>query len=107
MSQVHLDQLYEALTRRGWKVVERLRGEDDVEGSATWEIRRQPGGPALLIDFAGFGGMGEDIPLEESYACQVRGRPLHLYFNRVRRSRERWLTELAAFVAALDRTDHA
>ena len=72
-------------------MVERRRGDVDVQGSATWEIRRQAGGPALLLDFAGFGGLGEDISLEESYACKVRGCPIHLYFSRVKRSCERWL----------------
>lgn len=106
MSQSHLRALYEALTRRGWKVVERRRGEADVRGAATWEISRRSSGPVLRIDFAGFGGLGEDIQLEASGDCQVRGLPIHLYFFRVRRSRERWLTDLAAFVAALDQEDH-
>ena len=102
MSQAHLDELYAALTQRGWKVSERRRGDHDVQGAATWEIRRGPDGPELLIDFAGFGGMGEDIPLEESGCCDVRGQRIGLYFRRVNRSRERWLSELAEFVSALD-----
>src|SRR5574338_898855 len=102
MSQAHLRQLRAALFRRGWDVVERRRGEPGVEGAATWELRRGECGSTVLIDFAGFGAMGEDIPLEESYACQARGRPISLYFRRVNRSRERWTSELAAFVASLD-----
>lgn len=102
MPQSHLRQLYAALTSRGWKVTEKLRGEDDVEGSATWFIQRHGSESMLLIDFEGFGGMGEDISLDESYSCQVRGRPNSLYFRRVKRSREKWLTELTEFVSSLD-----
>lgn len=102
MSQSHLDQLYAALTARGWMVTERRQGEDNVRGAATWEIRRHNGGSTLFIDFEGFGGLGEDISLEESYACEVRGRRNSLYFSRVKRSRKRWLTELTEFVKSLD-----
>ena len=57
----------------------------------------------MLIDFAGFGGMGEDIPLEQSYACDVRGRQnVGLYFRRINRSRELWLRDLAAFLDSLE-----
>jgi hypothetical protein len=79
-----------------------LRGEDNVQGAATWTIQRSSAGPTLLIDFEGFGGMGEDISLEESYACKVRGPAIDLYFRRVNRSRQLWLAELKAFVTALD-----
>jgi hypothetical protein len=63
MSQSHLRQLHAALTRRGWTVIERMRGDVDVRGPATWEVRSGEAGLALLIEFAGFGGRGEDIPL--------------------------------------------
>jgi hypothetical protein len=79
-----------------------LRGDDNVQGAATWVIQRSNAGPTLLIDFAGFGGMGEDISLEESYACHVRGSSIGLYFRRVNRSRQLWVTELKQFVTALD-----
>jgi hypothetical protein len=102
MSQSHLDHLQAALIHRGWTISERRRGDDDVIGSATWEIRRGAGGPALKIDFSGFGGLGEDIELDEAYSCQVRDHAIHLYFTRVRRNRRRWTDDLAAFVAALD-----
>ena len=102
MSVAHLGQLDEALTRRGWRITKRLRGEEGVEGAATWEIQRSINGPVLHIDFYGFGGMGEDIPLEESYGCEVRGHRVSLYFRRVNHSRERWVAELKEFVAALD-----
>jgi hypothetical protein len=104
MSLSHLKELRTALAEHGWEVVaERLRGEDDVRGAATWELRRNGEGVPVLIDFAGFGPMGEDISLEESYACDVRGRPSPgLYFRRINRSRELWLRDLTAFVASLD-----
>ena len=56
----------------------------------------------LYIDFAGFAGLGEDISVEESYCCKVRGFSYSLYFWRVKQSRDRWRRELAAFVSAVD-----
>ena len=104
MSISHLSELRAALADRGWRVIaERLRGEGGVQGAATWEVRRGDAGPLVFIDFAGLGGMGEDIPLEESYACDVRGRRnAGLYFRRINRSRELWLRDLAAFVDSLE-----
>lgn len=64
--RTHLSQLYATLNSCGWKVVERSRGDVDVEGAATWELRRGEDRPLLLIDFAGLGGMGEDIPREKA-----------------------------------------
>ena len=109
MSIAHLNELRAALAGRGWRVVaERLRGEDNVQGAATWEVRRGNAGPLVLIDFAGLGGMGEDIPLEQSYACYVRGRRnVALYFRRINRSRELWLHDLDAFVDSLEATPGA
>jgi hypothetical protein len=103
MSQSHLKELRSALTEHGWTIVaERLRGDEDVQGAATWQVTRD-GGPVVMIDFAGFGGMGEDISLDQSYACQVRGRSeIGLYFRRIDRSRTLWLRDLAAFTEALD-----
>ena len=104
MSLSHLKELRTALSDHGWQVsAERLRGEDDVQGAATWEVRRNEESAPVLIDFAGFGPIGEEISLEESYACSVRGRSNSgLYFRRVNRSRELWLRDLAAFVASLN-----
>ncbi|PQO41217.1 hypothetical protein C5Y96_00435 [Blastopirellula marina] len=104
MSQSHLQDLYGQLVQRGWKVVEHRRSSEtlDVPGAAVWEIRRFDNSPAILLDFPGFDGVGENIDLDESYACGVRGRPIELYFSRVNRSQERWLEDLASFIAALD-----
>lgn len=102
MAQTHLQQLHAALIRRGLDVVERLRGDVDVRGAATWEITRRGSNAILRIDFAGFGGLGEDIPLEESYACQVRDHPISLYFSRINQSHNQWIVELTSFVHTLD-----
>jgi hypothetical protein len=105
MSLSHLKELRAALENHGWKIVaERLREEDfDVGGAATWEVRKSDKGSSVLIDFAGFGSLGEHIPLEKSYACHVRGRSdVDLYFWRINRSRERWLRDLASFVTSLE-----
>lgn len=102
MSTSHLGQLRAALVRRGWKVTERLRGDDGVNGAATWLIQRSTTQPILWIDFAGYGPLGADISLEESYACKVRESEISLYFSRLNRSRQRWLKELHGFIAALD-----
>jgi hypothetical protein len=75
MSISHLNELRAALAEVGWHVVaERLRGEDDVEGAAVWEVRRGDSGPVLLIDFARLDGMGEDIPLEQSYGSRYAAK---------------------------------
>jgi hypothetical protein len=104
MSIAHLSELRAALAQGGWHVVaERLRGEDDVQGAAVWEVRRGDAGPVVFIDFAGFGGMGEDIPLEQSYGCKIRGDSNEgLYFRRIQRSRNLWLQDLAIFVDSLN-----
>lgn len=102
MSQAHLEELHKALSRHGWQVTERRRGDEGANGAGTWQLRRYEGGPPLLLDFAGFGGLGEDIPLEESYACQLRGTNRHLYFSRINKSRKRWLSELESFMRFID-----
>lgn len=103
MSVSHLRELRTALERRGWRVIEKVRGEVDACGAGTWLVQRLGGGPIHQIDFAGFGPMGEDITLEESYACSLRGKPeCGLYFRRIHRSRRLWEAELKAFVEALD-----
>lgn len=103
MSLAHLQELRVALAEAGWKIVaERLRGEDNVMGAATWEVHRGDRTLAVFIDFDGFGCMGEDVPLEMSSGCDVRGRrDGGLYFRRINRSRELWLRDLAAFIDSL------
>lgn len=102
MSQSHLRQLRDALTRRGWQITQRLRDDNNVKGAATWELQRNSNTQTLLIDFAGFGAIGEDISLEESYGCNVRGSSVGLYFRRVNRSQHLWIADLTEFVSSLE-----
>jgi hypothetical protein len=103
MSKPHLRALEEALARRGWRVVA-VRPGDGYHISATWEVRRSTSQPSILIDFEGMEPGGDYcLPLEESYACGVRGRgAVALHFGRINRSRAHWEKELAAFVQALE-----
>jgi hypothetical protein len=112
MSLANVIQLREALTRRGWQITEKLRGDDDddnVEGSATWEIQRHGSGPVFLIDFSEFGGMGEDISHDSNdcSGCKVRDYSIRLRFSRVNRSRDRWLADLKLFTSSLDKVANA
>ena len=102
MSRSHLVDLHNELSRRGWRISEFLRGDNDVLGAATWLIQRSTQEPIFRIDFAGFGPLGEEISIEESYACFLRGHPNSLYFRRVNRSRKLWRKELSDFTASLD-----
>ena len=103
MSQSHLNELRAALTDHGWKVRTRAPDED-VRGAGTWELRRGSDDQPILIDFDGLGPMGETLPLDQSYGCQVRDvSNASLYFRRINRSRKLWKADLAAFIAALDR----
>ncbi|MCE9545696.1 MAG: hypothetical protein K8T25_09290 [Planctomycetia bacterium] len=109
MTLANVLQLREALTRRRWQITERLRGDDNVEGSATWEIQRNGAGPIFLIDFDGLGGMGEDISHDSNdcIGCEVRDFKIRLYFSRVNRSLERWLADLKLFTSSLDKVANA
>jgi hypothetical protein len=103
MSALHLRALESALARRGWRVITVHPG-DGYRASATWELQR--GGDAVNV-FVDFDGMSLDgggcLPLEESYACHLRGQESpSLYFRRVNRSRTLWEQELAEFVQSLD-----
>jgi hypothetical protein len=102
VSQAHLVELRTALEQRGWCITERLRGEDGAIGAGTWELKRSGGEVTHVIDFDGLGAMGEDLPIEESYGCRVRGTLDGLYFRRINRSRDLWLADLRAFASSLD-----
>jgi hypothetical protein len=47
--------------------------------------------------------MGQDILLEESNGCEVRGHHVRLSFFRVNRRRDLWIPALNEFVWSLDR----
>lgn len=104
MAKWHLDELRNALERRGWRYEGELPG-DDYRISATWRFGRSGRDTFLLIDFEGLDDL-RTLPITESYACHVRGSQHALYFrrrgHRGSRSRDHWLQELAAFVAVLD-----
>src|SRR5437764_4859629 len=103
MSPPHLRALREALARKGGRVVGAHPG-DDYRTSASWEIERSNRAPKLFLDFEGMDKSGDYcLPLQKSYACQVRGRPAAcLYFYRFNRSRGLWERELTAFLEALE-----
>ena len=99
MARWHLDELRAALERRGWNIV--VVEGDDYRISGTWQLRRSNDLRIVLVDFEGLDDL-KTLPLEQSYACRVRGTANSLYFGRRGRSgsssRERWRTELGLFV---------
>ena len=62
-----------------------------------WKIER--GSVILEIQFDRFGGIGEDLPLLESYGCSIEGHDkISLSFSK----KPRWQQQLTAFVQAVD-----
>jgi hypothetical protein len=104
MADWHLIELRAALEKRGWRVAAELPG-DDRRISASWDMKRVGDPRNLRIDFEGLDGNGSVLPLSESYACGARGTPHSLYFGRRgerdSKVRERWNSELTAFVEAV------
>lgn len=104
MARWHLDELRDALERKGWRVVAELPG-DDYRVSATWELQRSGDPRSLLIDFDGLDDLNV-LPLDESYACRVRGTDCSLYFGRRGETgsakRTHWRDELKAFVESFN-----
>lgn len=96
----HIENLYDALAAKGWRIEE--QPGDDLQMSGTWQLQRSTREPPLHIDFAGLDDL-RCLPVEEAYACRVRERPgLSLYFGRKgSTSRE----NLREFVDALDHDD--
>ncbi len=99
MAEWHLRDLENALTRRGWRTVQILPG-DDYRIAATWEIQRSTRAPGVLIDFDGMDKSGDFChPIERAFGCEVRGRDkLSLFFGKG----DLWREELSAFVTALE-----
>jgi hypothetical protein len=107
MALWHLQELQSALEQRGWRLSQELPG-DDHKISATWLLTRSGAPPnELHLDFEGLDEK-RVLPLAEAYACQVRGASQSLYFRRRGDNdppaRERWESELDAFVAGLPAT---
>jgi hypothetical protein len=103
MADWHLKELRASLEKRGWRVAAELPG-DDRAISGNWDMKRAGDTRDLIVDF---GGVDEKrvLPMSESYACRARGTSHTLYFSRRgeggSKARERWNSELAAFVAAV------
>ncbi len=98
MSQHHLDELSHVLTQKGWAISSTRSIDDFPYDSHAWTIER--GSVTLDIQFSRFGGVGEDLPLEKSYACSVASRDdISLYFSK---PSNKWKADLASFVSALD-----
>ena len=95
----HLEELQNALERRGWRCVQ-LAG-DGYRISATWELKRAGDDRVLHVDFDGLDDM-RTLALTESYGCTVRETGRGLYFRR-QRTRELWLGELREFVTGLEK----
>jgi hypothetical protein len=102
MSDRHLRELEQLLTRRGWRVAEVFPG-DEYRYAASWTIER--GDQRLLLDFKAL-DYDTTLPLEQAHACSVRGHSgVSLYFGKrasAAHPRRRWSSDLEAFVAALD-----
>jgi hypothetical protein len=102
MAEWHLHDLEHALTQHGWRATDTMEAPGALEWgiSGSWEIER--GASELVLDFEGGDGDGViTYPIEQAYACHVRGAErLSLYFRR--RSNPAWRQELDAFVTSLD-----
>ncbi|HXG68394.1 MAG TPA: hypothetical protein VNO70_25085 [Blastocatellia bacterium] len=105
MANWHLEELRNALERRGWRIVSELPG-DGYAISASWEIQRSDKAPSLFIDFNGLADM-VTLPIEKSYGCQVRGyESLSLYFRKRGETgsnrKQIWQSDLKQFIESLD-----
>jgi hypothetical protein len=98
MAQWHLDELASSLESDGWRIVKTENG-DGYRIAASWTIQRY-GNQTLIVDFDGLDDM-VTLPLEEAYACKVRGTAVSLYFGR-RGDRTHWSTTLAEFISSID-----
>jgi len=100
MARWHLNDLRASLEQYGWRVVAELPG-DDYRISGSWELHRGNSTSVVIIDFEGIDDM-RTLPIQEAYACRIRGSEHSLYFGRRGRSgsaaRGRWRAALASFV---------
>lgn len=103
MAVWHLDELRNALERKGWRVVTELPG-DDYAISASWEIQRSGDPHKPVIDFSGLDDM-QTLPVDQSYGCEVRDTDISLHFSRRGENgssaRTRWRKELNSFVESI------
>jgi hypothetical protein len=68
MSEVHLDNLRNALEKSHWVVTLELDG-NDYDISAIWVVSRPDGTAIRNIEFEGLDDM-ETLPIEKSYGCR-------------------------------------
>jgi hypothetical protein len=108
MAEWHLKELRAALERRGWRFLTEHAG-DAYRISATWEFVRD--GKSILIDFDGL-TISDDmdtLPIEQSYGCCLRGKPLvSLYFSKRGEkgssARSAWVAAVKDFSDLIDRS---
>ena len=98
MADWHLDDLRKALANGGWKLLA-IHDGDGRAISGSWEIQRSTRKAPAMIDFDGLDDLS-CLPMNESYACHVRGGGPSLYFSK---PGPKWREELTAFVHALNR----
>lgn len=108
MAEWHLEELRDALEKKGWRIIAELPG-DDYAISAVWEIQRSARRPSLFIEFNGKDDM-VTLPVERSYGCQLRGREsIQLYFGKrgdaLSQRRHIWRQDMRRFVEGLDAED--
>src|SRR5687768_16353300 len=104
MADWHLSELRVALEHRGWRVVEEQPG-DDYRIAASWVLERSGQDSNVILDFDGLDDL-QVLPLDQAYACHLRGsNAVALYFRRKGSSkRSIWKDELASFVDSIDRS---
>lgn len=105
MADWHLEELRDALARKGWSIIAELPGGNHFT-SAVWEIQRSTVMPPIIIAFEGLDDL-KTLPLEQSYGCYVRGREsISLYFGKRGENdstRKRiWQNDLKRFVDDLE-----
>jgi hypothetical protein len=107
MANWHLKELRASLEKRGWRVAAELPG-DNRAISGSWDMKRAGDTCHLIIDFEGLDER-RVLPMSNSYACRARGTSHTLYFSRRgedgSKARERWNSELAAFVRGVSNAD--
>ncbi len=103
MADWHLKELRASLEKRGWQLAVELPGDDHAI-SGSWEMKRAGDTRNLVVELEGL-NENHVLPMSESYACRARDTPHKLYFSRRgeggSKARDRWYSDLAAFVDAV------
>ena len=100
MGDTHLHELRSVLEKKGWNVL----SEDEGDGyriSAVWRVQRSTRVGLTELLFEGVDDLC-CLPLEQAYACKVKGwKNASLYFGSMKEFRK----ALPEFIAALDRVE--